>query len=60
MPRHEEHPGEAYTILVAVMMNPEGIRVLDKLRGKTPRSTYFRGLLKAESRRQREGNEMGR
>lgn len=52
MPRHEPHPGGDYTKLVAVKLNDEAIAVLDKLRGQTPRSSYFRELLRAEARRQ--------
>jgi hypothetical protein len=54
MPRHPAHAGEPYKIPVVVKMNPEGIKVLDRLRGSTPRGTYLRGLLKAELRRTKE------
>lgn len=51
MARPIKHPGQAYTIPVVVKLNPEGIQVLDKLRGELPRGAYLRGLLKAEAKR---------
>lgn len=57
MPRHEEHPGGSYTKLVQVMLNEEGLAHLDRLRGTMPRSAYFRMLLKAEVRHQREAEK---
>ena len=53
MPRHEPHPGGDYTKPVVVKLNEEALKVLDKLRGKTPRSTYLRGLLRDEAKRVR-------
>jgi Asp-tRNA(Asn)/Glu-tRNA(Gln) amidotransferase C subunit len=55
MARPVSHGGEAYTIPVVVKMNPEGIRVLDRLRADVPRSTYLRELLRAEARRVSDG-----
>lgn len=51
MPRHEGHPGSPYTIPVVMKMNPEGLRVLDRLRGKTARGAYLRRLVKEENKR---------
>jgi hypothetical protein len=59
MPRHEPHTGDPYTKLVAVMLNQQGLDVLDRLRGRKSRSAYLRDLIKAEARRDRAGNEMG-
>jgi hypothetical protein len=53
MARPITHTGQAYTIPVIVKLNPEGLKVLDRLRGQTPRSAYLRELLKAEARRQK-------
>jgi hypothetical protein len=36
-----------------VKLNEEALAVLDKLRGATPRSTYFRDLLRAENMRRK-------
>jgi hypothetical protein len=51
MARPIRHPGQAYNIPVVVKMNPEGIEVLDKLRGQVPRGTFLRDLLRAEAKR---------
>lgn len=53
MPRHPDHAGDPYTIPVVVKMNPEAIAVLDRLRGRLPRSAFLRTLLRAEAERQR-------
>lgn len=53
MARPKNHSGEAYSILVAVKLNPEALAHLDRLRGDTPRSTFLRELLRAEVRRTR-------
>ena len=53
MPRHDPHAGGKYVKQVMVKLNEEALAVLDKLRGGTPRSTYFRDLLRAEAKRQR-------
>jgi geranylgeranyl pyrophosphate synthase len=60
MPRHQEHNGGAYTKIVAVKMNDEAIGQLDRLRGETPRSTYFRELLRAEVNRNKDPKPTGR
>jgi hypothetical protein len=60
VPRHTEHSGSSYTISVMVKLNAEALDVLDHLRGNIPRSTFLRNLLRAEARRVRESNEMGR
>lgn len=54
MPRPVNHPGSAYKIPVMVKLNPEALAALDKLRGKTPRSTYMRDLLRADMRSKRD------
>ena len=44
------HGGGAYTIPIVVKFNEEGLKVLDKLRGKTGRSTYLRDLVRDKNR----------